>query len=230
MRSTFCLTLFVVLIVGCGGKRQAPPEPGALADAADSARIAVWQPAEARGDTLHHSAFYDNVLSYVRQSVAVEREKREYAQAISSLTPLTSVHLESNKYRRMAIDSLGRYTNHALSWSSSLDALFTRYEGFVRHTLDTLYHDSVRYAAQLPDILRRDLFYPAWRPHYDSVEAAIIAHTLDILHLIDSNTQEITFEGDLRFTDPSTADAYDSLRKVLDSLGDEEQRVGHTAR
>jgi hypothetical protein len=206
------------------------PEPEVLADAVDSARIAVWQPAEATGDTLHHSAFYDSVLSYVRQSVEVERQKREYAQALSALTPLTSAHLESNRYRRMAIDSLSRYPQHEEVWAGHLDAIFNRYSGFARRTLDTLYHDSIRYVKHLPDIVRRDIFYPAWRPQYDSVESSIVARTLDVLHLIDSNPREITFKEDIRFEDPSAADSYDALRKVLDSLGREEQRIGHSAR
>jgi hypothetical protein len=225
MRAALVL-ICVLTLVACSRKsRQSAPEPEALADAADSASIAVWNPEEAKGDTLHHSAFYDSVLAYVRQSIAIERAKREYAAAVSSLTPLTAAHLESNKYRRMAIDSLSHYDDHSAIWTASLDSLIARYQIYIRRTLDTLYQDTARYARVLPDLLRRDLFYPRWRPEYDSVESSITQRTLDVLHLIDSNAREITFEEDLRFEDPDVASQYDSLRILLDSLGYQEQKL-----
>jgi hypothetical protein len=231
VRTIGWLIAICIVVAGCSRKtQQAVPEPEALADAVDSARMAVWDPDAVKGDTLHHSVFYDSVLVFIRRSVDLERQKRESGEQISTLTPLTSAHLKMKGYRHMAIDSLTNFNEHSLNIDARLDSLFAQYSLFARRTLDTLYHDTLRYQRVLPDILRRDLFSPRWRSRYDSIESSIVGRTLDVLHLIDTNAHDITFEEDLRFRNPETADQYDALRMALDSLATEESKVSRTAR
>lgn len=231
MRSRLCLIALAVGVLSCSGKRTPNiPDPESLADAADSARVAVWEPELAKSDTTTHSAFYDSALVYIRKSAVIERDKRLYAQSISGLTPLEPMHLKSPRYRRLAIDSLARYPAHDSVWSSGLESVVQSYRQFVTRTLDTLYTDSLRYGRALPDLLRRDLFYPHWRPQYDSVESAIVLRTLEVLRLVDSNARQIRFEDDLRFSDYDAAERYETLRKDLDSLAGEEQRINRSSR
>ncbi len=112
-----------------------------------------------------------------------------------------------------------------------LDFIFAQYSNFMHRTLDTLYHrDSSKYAAALPNLFRRSLFEPSWRPRFDSIESAIIVHTIGILRFVDANKTSISIDTILRFSTPELTTQYQLLGRSLDSLTRVEAEVAKIAK
>jgi hypothetical protein len=228
LRITRALVWVTILcLLGC---KKASVDHTILLSAIDSAHKTAWHLRDSSFvDTLHHSAFYDSVLRYIRTGVEIEREKRLDAEQFSALNILRSENLQSKKSRSHSLGLVERRMDNERSWKGRLDTLYRKYSEYLARTADTVYReDESAKQAFIAGALKRDYFIPVWRPGLDSLQEALTAAHKSLIVFFDTTHSRVSFEEGIRFSDPAAALNYDSIRKQLDELSRKE--IEYTAR
>jgi hypothetical protein len=212
------------LVISCGGKEAATPDPDRFIAAADSASLAIEGKLAILRDTANRpSPFFDTLYSYYAAARRLEVEKRLDADSISRAAVLAVDNVKDAALRQRGISTLNAFLGRDSLRLVRREQLRGALKGSLTVMLDSAALPPKERPGVISELTALSRFEPDYRRELDSLTQNTILVELEILELMNSAGSRIKVEEVLKFADANDLARYQMLTTRLGELAAAQQ-------
>lgn len=212
------------VVISCGGKDAAAPNPDRFIAAADSASQAIDGKLAVVRDTANRpSPFFDTLYFYYAAGRRLEVEKRLDADSLSRAAVLAVDNVKDAALRQRGINTLNAYLERDSLRLLRREQLRNMLNGSLTRMLDSAALPQKERTTVISRLTALERFEPDYRRELDSLTHNTIFVEREILDLMNSAGSRIKVEEVLKFADANDLARYQMLTTRLGELAAAQQ-------